>query len=496
MINPQARPFNQEHNLMQPPNEAPCVRRRLGRLALLYLLLILYSSTVIGPTGPNFVYLDPSEAWHRFLAIRFIAHGSDQRADWIGNLLMLVPFGFLVMGVLWPRQPILRAPAMLTAILTCLTAIVAIKYLQLFFPPRTVTLNYITAQTVGAVIGCLCFPLLRAWFARSTHDGDPVTSLVLVLRLYVIVLLAFLLMPLDFALDAADLGARFARLPETILVLPGPDRPMGQRAIVILVSTVAFMPMGMLLTFVKHGTYRVCRRLPAVAGLGLAIATGVYALSVLVISAFPVMPAILYRTCGMVAGAALIRWLARQDPALLLRRLRRLVPWAILPYIACVLVANRLLSTQFLTLHQAVAQASPLGFLPLFDYYIVTKAQAAKNIIGHAALYMPIGVLLWLRYGERGSKHAFLLAATVSFAAEATRYLRPGLEGDINAVFLAGLASMLAARSMPMAWSMVQALKSPSPIEPASIETGHSMQASAVYVGLPGCTSYKQPKQR
>lgn len=441
-------------------NRPKVSRRRLFGLSLICLLVILYSSTVIGPTGPNFVALDPAEALRRFLAIRFVPHGSDQRADWIGNLLMLVPLGFLVTATLWPMRPALRVPAAFTAILACFTAVVAIKFLQLYFPPRTVTLNYIAAQTIGAVIGCLCFPLLRAWFGRSTRSGDQVAILVLALRLYAITLLAFLLMPLDVVLDAADFSARIARWPETVLVLPGPGRPLVQRAIVMLVSTAAFAPVGMLLTFGRAGGPQRRRSMLAIGGLGLAVTTGVYALSMLVISAYPVMPAIVYRTCGIVAGAASIRWLACQNANRLHQRLRRMVPWAILPYAAGVLIANRLLPPHFLSLPQAIAQANPLGLLPLYDYYIVTKAEAAKNIIGHAALYMPIGVMLWLRNVRPSARSAFIVAVMVSAAAETGRYFHPGLEGDINAVFLAGLAAMLAAQSMPVIWSMVQALQS------------------------------------
>ena len=110
---------------------------------------MLYSSTAVGPTGFHFVSLDPVEAFHRFLATRFVASGSDQRADWMGNLLMLVPFGFLVAGAIWPRRAAFRLPAAAGTMLICMAAILAIKYLQLFFPPRTVTLNYIVAQGAG-----------------------------------------------------------------------------------------------------------------------------------------------------------------------------------------------------------------------------------------------------------------------------------------------------------------------------------------------------------
>ena len=85
--------------------------RHFWWLCLGYGVFMLYSSTIVGPLGFHFVSLDPIQALHRFLTIRFVANGSDQRADWVGNLLMLVPFGFLTTATVWPRRPALRLPA-------------------------------------------------------------------------------------------------------------------------------------------------------------------------------------------------------------------------------------------------------------------------------------------------------------------------------------------------------------------------------------------------
>jgi glycopeptide antibiotics resistance protein len=427
-------------------------------LCLTYAVLMLYASTVVGPAGINFVYKNPGETLRIFLATPYVINGSDQRADWMGNLLMLVPFGFLVAGALWPKRPMLKMPAFVVATLVSVATILAIKYLQLFFPPRTVTLNYIAAQTLGAVAGCAGFALFHECIGVPAGRRDPAAGLVLALRLYCGALAIFLLMPLDFALDATDLRAQIGRLPGALLALPGGDRPLPVRIILILVATAAFIPAGMLLTLTGKGVYRVRSGLLRVACLGLGITAGLFVLSALVIGASPVVPSILYRTCGIVAGAAALRWLVRQDLDAVRQWLRRLVPWAVLPYVGCLLVVNRLVSIHWLSLHEALAQAYSLGLLPLFDYYIVTKAEAAKNIIGHAALYVPVGAMLWLRYDNTSGRRAFALAAGLSFLVEMARYFRPGLEGDINAVVVAGLSAMVTAWLMPVIWRMVQSL--------------------------------------
>lgn len=443
---------------MRHENPALPHRWRLASFCLIYAAVMLYSSTIIGPAGMNFVPRDPADAFLQFLNTPYVIHGSDQRADWIGNLLMLVPFGFLVTGALWPNRRIWRLPAAVLAILACVAAVLTIKYLQLFFPPRTVTLNYIAAQSVGAAIGVVSWTVWSMAVAGPSRRRDPVAMFVLALRIYTGALLIFVMMPLDFALDATDLRLQMTRLPATLLAFPGAERPPAVRMILIVVAAAAFIPVGMLLTFVRTGVYRVRRGLSGVAFRGLLLTSLLYLLTTLVISAYPVLPSVLYRTAGILAGAVAIKWLCRQDTVRLRAWVRRSAPVLMVPYLFGVLLVNGLLSTHWLPVTEAAARAYPLGLLPLFDYYIVSKGEAAKNIIGHAVLYMPVGVLMWMRCGGSVNARAFWTAAILSFAVEAGRYLRPGLEGDINAVFLAGVAAMLAARLMPAAWSMAELL--------------------------------------
>src|SRR5579871_3853197 len=124
--------------------------------AALYAAFVVYGSLVLGPEGLHFVPRDPAYAWQRFLNTSIIENGSDQRPDWIANLLLLVPLGFLLQGALASgRTTGRRIFGSLIALLLGLTFVLAVKYAQLFFPPRTVTLNYIIAQSIGVVAGQL-----------------------------------------------------------------------------------------------------------------------------------------------------------------------------------------------------------------------------------------------------------------------------------------------------------------------------------------------------
>ena len=66
-------------------------------------------------------------------------------------------------------------------------------------------------------------------------------GLALVLRLYTAALLVFLLMPLDFALNATDLHAQLLRLPDALTLVPGSNRPPSIQALVLIGGTLAFL---------------------------------------------------------------------------------------------------------------------------------------------------------------------------------------------------------------------------------------------------------------
>jgi len=184
----------------------------------------------------------------------------------------------------------------------------------------------------------------------------------------------------------------------------------------------------------------------------------VFGLSTLLISGSPSLLSLGYRTLGIAIGAWFMRWLGRSDLASMRRGLAIAALWLAVPYLVLLLAVNGLLSTHWLSATQAMSMGYPLGLLPLFDYYIVTKGEAAKNIVGHLVMYAPVGVLLWLR--GRGAA-AGLVAALLSLGVEIGRYFRPGLEGDVNAIAVAALSALLVAKLMPAVWGMLEGVAPP-----------------------------------
>src|SRR5579862_3498824 len=78
------------------------------KIAFAYCLIIVYVSTAVSLGGFHFVPIELGAAWQRFIETPYHAGGPDIRADWISNLLMLVPLGIMAAGALWPGQAGLR----------------------------------------------------------------------------------------------------------------------------------------------------------------------------------------------------------------------------------------------------------------------------------------------------------------------------------------------------------------------------------------------------
>lgn len=427
---------------------------------VLLALTIAYASTIIGPAGVNYVPLDRDVAWQSFLAraATWVDNGSDQRADWMANLCMLVPFGFLLTAVLAPRSG--AGPVtFLASLLLSVAFVLAVKYAQLYFPPRTVTLNYMVAQVAGAAIGIAIFAASHAYLVRRAwrRAGGARETLRHILAVYAIVVFGFVLMPLDFALSLDDLAVRVEQVPELLFLMPGAGRPVVVQAIILIASALAMMPFGVLMVLAPSGRNRLFSH-AMVHGLSWLLA--VFVLTAVLLSGTPTLVSLAARIAGVSVGVRIMPWVIRQNPARLRGFLATWSLWAVPPYLLLLASVNGLLSAQWLSLDDTIAAVHVKGLLPLFDYYIVTKATAAKNIAAHIVMYLPLGLLVWARGIRPGV--AFWLGFFLGLGIELARFFRPGLQGEVNTVAVAAMASLLTAQIMPSVWRLLESVSLPT----------------------------------
>jgi VanZ family protein len=177
-----------------------------------YLLFVVYGSLVPLDYHPR--PLD--SAWRDFLQTRYLMLGVGPRADWVANILLYIPLAYLLCAgvVAGVRSAVARLIAIAAVFVVCAAVALGVEFTQLFFPPRTVSLNDIVAEFVGSGLG---IGLWLAWgrkleqlWADMTRGGLPAIRAAVVG--YVVAYLAFSLFPYDFLVSAQEFAEKF---PET-----------------------------------------------------------------------------------------------------------------------------------------------------------------------------------------------------------------------------------------------------------------------------------------
>lgn len=184
----------------------PATRRWLLILACAYLLFVVYGSLV----PLNYQALAWPLAKARFSAIPYLNLGIASRADWVANLLLFIPLTFLWSGAVWPRGGAGRQLAVASTVVLVAAALsVGIEFTQLYFPPRTVSINDIVAEAVGGIAGGLLWCWQGRRFARWTGQlplaqGKPGLSQRL-LAIYLLALFTYNLLPLDLTISPVEI---------------------------------------------------------------------------------------------------------------------------------------------------------------------------------------------------------------------------------------------------------------------------------------------------
>jgi VanZ family protein len=185
-----------------------CVRGQnlLRFLTGLYTLFVVYGSLVPLTFRPRPL----AEAWAYFLAIPYLNLSIESRADWVSNIVLFVPLSFLWMETIASgRGRLVRAVTSFGVFVSCFCLAIAIEFTQIFFPPRTVSLNDIVAEGMGAIIGVACAVLFgaraRGWVAKLDQARGTATLADRALWIYLGLVVLYNVMPLDLTISPAEI---------------------------------------------------------------------------------------------------------------------------------------------------------------------------------------------------------------------------------------------------------------------------------------------------
>ncbi|HWB13933.1 MAG TPA: O-antigen ligase family protein [Pirellulales bacterium] len=196
------------------------------------------------------------------------------RSDWLANLLLFVPLGFLALAACRAGQRSAGRPfgvlaASVFVLAACLSFSGAIELAQVWFPSRTVNPNDVAAETLGAaagVVGFLLFGERLLKLAATFFAGrNPLRASEKLLLCYAAGVIAYAAWPFDFTINPTDFASK---LREGRIEVTDWARPGWFAAFALSAALMA--PIGVLLTTLAVPRGKLTRGWLVLIGWGLA----------------------------------------------------------------------------------------------------------------------------------------------------------------------------------------------------------------------------------
>ncbi|AEG02261.1 VanZ family protein [Methylomonas methanica] len=363
------------------------VSKHVLPLLLCYAFFIVYGSLV--PLEFNNLSFDT--ALSRFKSIPWLNLGPYARADWIANILLYVPFSFLFCAQIHTRKEhsFVRLLKTTTVLIVSLVLAIGIEFLQQFFPPRTVSLNDLLAESIGSVAGIVIWSVFGWRIVSSlhniSHDRDSLDN---VLVFYLLAYLLHALFPFDFITSFAELtNISTDKIAWTIRGSKGGLFYFGWSVTQVALS----VPVGFFFFrwFKKH--YLSPRLITALAfGFGLLIES----IQIFLISGYFSGLAVITRFIGIVAGFQLFQ--RKTDLSWVLVYLRHYLGLLLFPYLAVLAYFNGWRINAGVSQEQLSDNIAHIKWLPFYYHYFQPETAALTSLLYVLMMYIPIGIAVYL----------------------------------------------------------------------------------------------------
>lgn len=419
----------------------PSDTRRFVAPTFFYAALVVYGSLLPFAYAPR----DFSEALSAFRALQLLDLGMLDRADWIANGVLFAPLGALIYASFAGTRASLIC-ALGAFVLSGLIA-VALEFAQLYFPPRTVSLNDLVSEAIGSVAGIVLWMAAAPRTVRviSTLRAGGQGMLRAVLLLYALLYLGLSFFPYDFVVSLREFTAVNGARPAwfSLAQYCSGSFDCARRG---AVEIVASAPIGMLLASILNRAWRPRLLVAALAGalLGAVIEFG----QAFLVTGNPHAVSVGTRATGFAIGAGIWQALVSGVLSGLYRRRRLLVVLALGPYLLTLAYANKWFTGSPATPGTVGAILDKLNFTPFYYHYYSSEAVALTSTLLYFALYFPLGAMWSLWRGSRPC-HALcvgvvaLAAALLAVVMEAGKLWFASLPPDPSDVVIAAIAAAL-----------------------------------------------------
>lgn len=437
--------FMLNSNWRSPMNPSQSPWQEGSRSSRKWLLLAACAYSVFAVYGSLvplvFKPIPFDQALQRFQDIPYLQLGIASRADWVANILLFIPLSFLWSGVAWPTQGVFRRLVTGGIVLSMACALsVSIEFVQQFFPQRTVSLNDIIAETVGATIGVVSWTLfgpatLRWFHALALVKGTANVAARLLLA-YLLVLVGYNVMPLDLTISPVEIYHKWREGKVILIPFSRPYADSAQHAYDLLTDIAIWAPAAVLwqLAYQKSRLHTWKMVVAAAATIEL--------LQLCVYSRVSDTSDVITAALGAAIGLTAERSMRPADPLRPVEATAGVLPWVLasagwMAVLAAVFWYPFDLNLDSTFLRERLAG---LQKVPFEAYYFGTEFRAVTEVLRKSLFLAPLG-FLYYRLGRqlpvswpRGLVHGSLLVliAAVVTSIEVVQIALPGKNADLT----------------------------------------------------------------
>ena len=443
----QVKKYSREHvdrNTLTKPRALKSGNTIPLYVPFVYLFLVVYGSLI--PFDYRAVPF--AEAWFRFLDIPYLRLGVASRADWVANILIYMPLGFL--SVAWiggtarsTRGKVLRV---LVGLLGCSFVATTIEFLQIFFSPRTVSLNDIIAELLGAVAGIVLWYtiggwLTRLWKATSAGNREAIDA---ALVLYTLLYLALSLFPFDFLVSLSELSWKLTTDHYHTFIAGAACHDLKRCVVKLIAEIIAVVPLGILIGIRSGG--RQSNTLSTALLYGGTFGIIVEVSQFFMASGVSQGASVLTRIIGVSLGLWLFPSIGGGWFYALRPFLRIGIVCAAVPYFLLVMNLNGWFIQDWIGLEEALFKLDKKMFIPFYYHYFSTETRAVSSLLCNAAMYAPIGFGYWAWCFSRGafSGGAFIagfFGGIVAVFMETGKLFLAGKHPDFTNILIAAVSA-------------------------------------------------------
>lgn len=424
------------------------MKNHLFYAALFYLVFVVYGSLV----PLDFKPMQMDEAIESFINIKYLDLGIGSLADWVANILLMIPMAFLWFTLLTVNAKHLTKFFYFLGIwLACFLLALAIEFTQIYFPPRTVSINDIIAESLGAFLGATIGWLfgqrflmwLKQWYQKESNAYERY------LQIYLFGVFSYAVLPLDLTLSPIELYHKWNE--GRIVLLPFSNLKPNFIENVFEWAGDAVLWILVPLLWQRTG----CFTRPQLYLRVFFAALTIEFFQLFVYSRVTDTTDILLAVLGGGIGIQVAKYFSdtsdKTEPIgrlIVLNKLRWLWIWLFLFWDA-LLVAVFWYPFNFVIGKAFISERIEAFFkVPFYSYYYGSEFRAVTEVFHKVLFFMPLGVVLaFICYSSRFNIFSRIVSysciAFIALGIEAGQILLPGKNADLTDWLLEAVGGLI-----------------------------------------------------